>query len=187
MHKRVAEALQILRDIGMPRAQLNERSALCLLAISNVTPRKAWSVADAPLIGTTPIMEFAAEHYRDKPYAPNTRETIRRQSMHQFCDAGVARPNPDDPARPTNSPNWVYQITPEALPLVRAFGSQTWGEALALFREQSKGLAERYASAREMELVPLKISTGERIVLSPGEHSELIRQIVEVFGAHYAP
>ncbi|WP_223934135.1 hypothetical protein, partial [Aeromonas caviae] len=34
-------------------------------------------------------MDWAREHY-GKEYAPNTRETFRRQSMHQFCDAGVA-------------------------------------------------------------------------------------------------
>jgi hypothetical protein len=171
----------------MPRAQRNERSALCLLAIANITPRKSWSEADAPLIGVTPIMEFAAKHYMEKAYAPNTRETIRRQTMHQFRDAGVALYNPDDPARPVNSPKTVYQISPEALSLVRAYGTTRWAEALTMFRQQSKGLAEKYAAAREMEHVPLKIVGGAAVKLSPGEHSELIRQIVEVFGAHYAP
>jgi hypothetical protein len=171
----------------MPRAQQNERSALCLLAIADITPDKSWTKAGAPLIGITPIMEFAGKHYMDQPYASSTRETIRRQSMHQFCDAGLALYNPDDPARPVNSPKAVYQISPEALSLVRAFGTKQWPEALALFRKQSKGLAEKYAAARDMEHVPLKTAGGADVKLSPGEHSELIRQIVEVFGAHYAP
>jgi hypothetical protein len=172
----------------MPAAQQNERSALCLLAIADITPDKGWSKAVAPLIGITPIMEFAAKYYRDKPYAPNTRETIRRQSMHQFCDAGLALYNPDDPSRPVNSPKAVYQISPEALSLVRAYGSPKWKEALELFRAQTKGgLAERYAAVREMEHVPLKLANGAEVMLSPGDHSELIRQIVEVFGPHYAP
>jgi len=171
----------------MPRAQRNERSALCLLAIANVTPRKRWSAANAVPIGVTPIMEFAARHYMDEPYAPNTRETIRRQTMQQFRAAGIALYNPDDPARPVNSPKTVYMISPEALSLVRAYGTTRWPRALAAFRRQSKGLAERYAAAREMKHVPLKIAGGARSRLSPGAHSELIRQIVEVFGAQYAP
>lgn len=187
MHERATEALKILTDVGMPRAQRNERSALCLLAIADITPEKPWSEAGAPLIGITPIMEFAAKHYRDEPYAPNTRETIRRQSMHQFCDAGLALYNPDDPARPVNSPKAVYQISPEALSLVRAYGAKRWGAALALFRKQGKSLVERYAAARELKHVPLKTPRGGEVRLSPGEHSDLIRQIVEVFGAHYAP
>ncbi len=122
-----------------------------------------------------------------KPYAPNTRETIRRQSMHQFCDAGLALYNPDDPGRSVNSPKAVYQISPEALSLVRTYGTKQWPTALALFRKQGQGLAERYAAAREMKHVPLKTARGAEVKLSPGEHSELIRQIVEVFGSHYAP
>lgn len=187
MHTKVQEALRILVDIGMPRAQQNERSAMCLLAICDVTPKKKWKDARAPLIGVTPIMEFAAKHYMDEPYAPNTRETIRRQTMHQFHEAGIALYNPDDPGRPVNSPKAVYQISPEARSLVRSFGSRRWAEALECFRKQRDSLAQRYAAARAMQLVPLKVSGRTRIRLSPGDHSELIRQIVEVFGAHYAP
>ena len=39
-------------------------------------------------------MDWARKHYR-KMYAPNTRETIRRQTMHQFVAAGLACYNPD--------------------------------------------------------------------------------------------
>lgn len=187
MHKRAEEARDILVAIGMPRAQQNERSALCLLAIAGIRPGTRWADASAPLIGITPIMEFAAKHYMDEPYAPNTRETIRRQTMHQFCDAGVSLYNPDDPGRAVNSPRAVYQISPEALAMVRTFGTRQWNEALKLFRTQKEGLAEHYAAARDLKHVPLKVATGADVRLSPGEHSELIRQIVDVFGAHYAP
>lgn len=187
MSSRIQEARQILREIGMPRGQLNDRSALCLLAIAAITPKKRWSEAEAPLIGITPIMEFAAEHYMDEPYAPNTRETIRRQSMHQFCDAGVAIYNPDNPGRSVNSPKAVYQISPEALALVRAFGSKRWGAALAEFLAAGESLAAKYAAARDLKQVPLQVAEGFQVQLSPGAHSDLIRQIVEVFGAHFAP
>jgi hypothetical protein len=43
-------------------------------------------------------MDWARAHY-GKEYAPNTRETFRRQTMHQFVQAGLALYNPDDPAR----------------------------------------------------------------------------------------
>jgi len=185
--RKVKEARQILVDVGMPAAQQNERSALCLLAIAGITPRKGWQDASSPLIGITPIMNFAAKHYMRKPYAPNTRETIRRQTMHQFCDAGLSRYNPDEPGRSVNSPHAVYQISPEALSMVRAFGSSQWADALKLFRKQRRSLAERYAAERESRLVPLRLAGGSEVKLSPGEHSELIRQIVEVFGPRYAP
>lgn len=187
MRKRAKEALRILSELGMPREQQNERSAFCLLAIAGVTPKMSWAQAEAAPIGITPIMEFAATHYRDEPYKPNTRETFRRQSMHQFCEAGIAVYNPDDPGRSTNSPKTVYQISAEALALVRTFGSPQWEKALVLFLKQQKSLAEKYAAARDMKQVPLKMPDGKSVQLSPGDHSELIRQLVEVFGPHYAP
>ncbi len=68
-------AQQVLASLGLPRAQHNERSALCLLALLDLTPGKPWSQAGNPLIGITPIMNWAREHYA-KDYAPNTRETV---------------------------------------------------------------------------------------------------------------
>jgi hypothetical protein len=48
-------------------------------------------------------------------------------------------------------------------------------------------LAERYAAAREIHHIPLKTPEGNVVHLSPGAHSELIRQLVEVFGPHFVP
>ena len=187
MSKRIQEARQILEELGMPRGQLNDRSALCLLAIAGITPDLLWRDAKNPLIGTTLIMDFAAKHYMDEPYAPNTRETIRRQSMHQFCDAGIAIYNPDDPGRAVNSPKTVYQISPEALSLIRNFDTPQWTSSLALFRATGASLAIKYAAARTLKQVPLRVDEGYEVQLSPGSHSELIRQIIEVFGAQFAP
>lgn len=72
----IEAAQQIIVSLGQPRAQQNERSALCLLALLNLTQGKAWADAENPLMGITPIMDWAREHY-DKEYAPNTRETFR--------------------------------------------------------------------------------------------------------------
>lgn len=86
--KRIVEAIDILGQFGLPRAQINERTAYCLLALLNITPDKAWGEAGSPLVGITPMMDFAREYY-GKDYAPNTRETFRRFSMHQMVQAGM--------------------------------------------------------------------------------------------------
>ena len=86
--------------------RLNERSALRLLALLNLAPRKKWARAETPLMGMTPIMDWVRKHDH-KEYAPNTRETFRRQTLRQFVDAGIALYNPDVPDRPVNSPKAV--------------------------------------------------------------------------------
>ena len=184
--KKLQDALHILESLGMPRAQLNERSALCLLALVDVRPTASWAGCKDALIGITPIMDWAKSYYGAN-YAPNTRETFRRQSMHQFIEAGVCRYNPDKPDRPVNSPKAVYQIEPTLLSVLQAFDTPQYETLLAAFLITRKSLTERYAKAREMVTIPLAMKGGRTVALSPGDHSELIRDIVEQFGARYTP
>ena len=185
-NKHLTEANQILISLGLPRAQQNARSALCLLALLNLTPRKKWARAENPLMGITPIMDWAREHYR-KEYAPNTRETFRRQTMHQFVDAGIAVYNPDVPDRPVNSPKAVYQIEPVTLELLRSFGTKAWHDKLTNYLSRRETLAAKYAKERQQNRIPVQIAKNKKITLSPGEHSELIRLIIEDFGPRFAP
>lgn len=182
----IEAAHQIIISLGLPRAQQNERSALCLLALLNLVPGKGWADAGNPLVGITPIMEWAREHY-DKEYAPNTRETFRRHTMHQFCDAGLALYNPDKPDRPVNSPKAVYQIEPAALALLRTFGTPAWHDALTAYLAERETLVARYAKERKQNRIPVEIAPEKEITLSPGEHSELIRAIIEDFAPRFAP
>lgn len=131
-------------------------------------------------------MDWVREHY-GKEYAPNTRETIRRQTMHQFCDAGLALYNPDDPDRPVNSPRTVYQIEPAALTLLRSFNTSAWHDNLITYLSKRETLVARYAMERSQNRIPVEIAPGQQITLSPGEHSELIRAIVEDFAPRFAP
>jgi hypothetical protein len=186
IQQKLTDALAILSAFGLPRAQQNERSALCLLAICDMTPDKNWHEAANPLIGITPIMDWARTHYQ-KLYAPNTRETVRRQTMHQFIDAGIALYNPDEPEKPVNSSKAVYQISPEALSLVQRYGSSKWDESLKNFFDVKNSLAWRYAKERNMHKIPVKLHSGREMQLSPGTHSELIKAIIEEFAPRYAP
>ena len=170
----------------MPRAQQNERSALCLLALLNLTANMEWVGAQNPLIGITPIMDFARTHY-NRRYAPNTRETFRRFSMHQLVSAGIALYNPDNPQRPVNSPKAVYQIEPAALSFLRTFGTGSWTKERRAYLRNRQTLAARYAKERDMHKLAVKLGSGETIRLSPGAHSELIKAIIEEFAPRFVP
>jgi BsuBI/PstI restriction endonuclease HTH domain len=142
-HVNTGDALKILGSLGVPQAQLNERSALTLLALLDLRPNMQWSEATRPLMGITPIMSWMERHY-DKKYAPNSRETVRRFTMHQFVAAGIAVYNPDAPLRPVNSPKAVYQISPPALVLLRTYGGKEWDAALADYLMKWKTLVARF-------------------------------------------
>jgi len=184
MKERIEEAKRILRLLNMPRAQQNDRTAYILLALLNLPPDAPWASADgADRWRTVEIMQWLRDHYA-KNYAPNSRETLRRFSLHQMIEAGLVLYNPDDPARPVNSPDNCYQVSPETLALVRQFGSDTWDAALAAFLKVQPGLAAKYGKARDLAQVPVAIPGGE-LVLSPGAHSELIRDIIEQFAPRF--
>ncbi len=89
--------------------------------------------------------------------------------------------------RPVNSPSTVYQIAPEALDLLRTLGRKAWHVKLAEYLMNRETLAAQYAKEREQNRIPVRIAAGKQITLSPGEHSELIRAIVEEFAPRSAP
>src|SRR3990172_8151477 len=144
VEQKIREALEILQSLGFPRKQLNERSVLTLLSLLNLKPDDVWESARDPLMGITPMMEFFAEHY-GKQYAPNTRETVGRQTVHQFLQAALVVPNPDKPSRPTNSPKAVYQIETSALKLLREFGKANWDKRLSEYLRTVETLEKLYA------------------------------------------
>src|SRR5262249_23652282 len=86
--RKLQEAQHILESLDFPRAQRNRRSALILLALLDMRPDKSWQDAQAPLMGVTPIMDWCRDHYGTS-YKPNTRETFRRQTLHQFMEAAL--------------------------------------------------------------------------------------------------
>ena len=131
-------------------------------------------------------MAFARSNYA-ADYAPNTRETFRRFSMHQMVQAGIALYNPDKPDRPTNSPKAVYQISPAALQVVKAYKTRTWARKLAAFKKNVATLVEQYAKERQMDMVQVRVRDGQSVMLSPGAHNELIRAIVEDMAPRFMP
>lgn len=184
--KKLKEAIDILKSFGMPSAQQNDRTAYCLLALLNVTPEKEWENAENPLIGITPMMAFAKEYYK-KSYEPNTREAFRRFSTHQMVQAGIVLYNPDQPDRAVNSPNTVYQISPAALKVIKAFNTSAFENLLSDFIKNQSTLSAQYAQEREMNMVSVKIKKNHSIQISPGKHSELIRDIIEQMAPRFLP
>ena len=184
--QRIDEALQILRDLGIPRQQQNERSALTLLALLGLTSTMSWPEAQNPLMGITQMMSFFARYY-GKQYAPNTRETVRRQTVHQFLEAGLIVANPDLPTRPVNSPKAVYQVEPLALEVIRTYGTPGWDESIRTYLASVETLQKRYAQAREMQRIPVSLPSGVTLRLSPGGQNVLVEQILNEFAPRFTP
>lgn len=181
----VSQAQTVLKSLGLPKAQQNRISGLTLLALARVSPKVPWSAATNPsLTIRIGIMDYMRDHL-GQTYAENTRETVRRRALHQFEQAGVVVRNLDDPARPTNSKDTNYTLTPEALAVCQAYGTPTFAAAAQAFVAARGSLVEKYAQARDMEKIPVEI-LGDVFELSPGAHNELEKAIVEDFAGYHA-
>jgi hypothetical protein len=182
---RIEEAQAVLEALGLPGEQRNERSALTLLSLLDLKPDTPWSQANNPLRGITPMMEYFSAHYRKK-YAPNSRETVRRFTVHQFEQAGILVKNPDAP-RAINSPDNVYQIEASSLELLKTFGTPGWQTNLSAYLQTRETLMQKYAVHRVMHRVPVTLPGGRKIELSPGGQNILIKEIIEAFCSLYLP
>jgi len=184
---KIEEAKNILKALGLPPAQQNEMSALTLLALCDLRSDDSWNQARRHSVTVTKgIMTFVAREY-GKQYAPNTRETFRRQVLHQFVQAGIADYNPDAPLLPTNSPRAHYAISEAAVAVVKMYGSKRWKVAVKKFVAQQGSLLTVYQKNRAAKQVPVRLPDGTALKLSPGAHNQLQAAVIEHFAPRYAP
>ena len=120
-------------------------------------------------------------------WAPNTRETVRRFTLHQFVAAGVVEYNHDRPDRPVNSPRANYRVSPDALDVIRAWGTDDGEDLLAEYLIELPGQVEAYRAARDMHRIPVTLPRGEVVTLSPGGQNVLLRDMVEQFCPRFTP
>jgi type II restriction enzyme len=183
---KIAQAQAILKALGLPQAQQNRISALTLLALCGTDMNTPWERArrEARTV-TKGIMDFIRQKYK-VAYAPNTRETVRRQVLHQFVLAGAADYNPFAPNLPTNSPRAHYAVSEAALDAIGSFGSPRWETAVAKFLSGRTALIEIFERRRAKRLIPIRFPDGKLVKLSPGTHNKLQKAIIEQFVPRFA-
>jgi len=176
----IKQAQAVLTAVGMDRKQQGERTARVLLALLQLSPGMSWSEASSRPMGIEQIRSFIAER-PDIAYAANTRESIRKESVRQLVDSGILLFNADMPDRATNDRNSNYRISPDALALFRTYETVGWSESLLNFLKAKPSLVERRRQERTNQLQRVDHPDLNDAALTPGVHSELIRQIVDVF------
>lgn len=171
----------------MPPAQHNDMSGLTLIALCGLNRSKSWKEAERRRCSVTKgIMDYVREHY-GTDYAPNTRETFRRQVLHQFVQGRIADYNPFEPSLPTNSPKAHYAVSEAALSVVRAYGTDTWKDAVESFSSGHGALVDRYKRDRFQNLISVQLPDGQKVELSPGMHNQVQKAVLEDFAPRLSP
>jgi len=179
--EKINEARMFLKEIGMPKAQQTDLCCYSLLAMAGITSTTGWENSSNNWIRIHDILQFIRQNY-NTVYAENSRETFRKQAMHHFRNAALI----EDNGKATNSPNYRYRITKEALELIQCIGKLDWEVKLVEYMNHHKSLIEIYSSKKRMEKMPVKIN-GMEFHFSPGSHNRLQKLIIEEFAPRFAP
>lgn len=178
--EKLQQARSLLKELGLPPAQYNNRSGWVLLALANVKPNDDWSSAQSPFLPTVSIMQFIREHYGQN-YMPNSRETIRRQTLHQFEQARIIDRNRDNQARATNSGDNNYSLNEPIIEILREFPNGQWLQKIDQYKAELHNLQELYRRTLDLQKIPVKLPDGQEIKLSPGKHNQLHADIIHEF------
>jgi len=171
------ETLKLLSKLGISKQQQNDRSALTILAITHIHEDSEWTEAVQQTIIIHDIIEFIRDNY-DIDYAENSRETIRRQTIHQFEQAGLLIKNIDEPDRPTNSPKTNYAASDALLKILHSIGTEDFESNLNEFGRNQGRLVEIYNRHRKGHEITIQVN-GKKLNFSPGEHNKLQIEIIQ--------
>ncbi len=182
--RKLIQAQEILKALELPKQQYNNRSAWVFLALAHIRPKDKWQNAKAPLLPTVDIMQFIREHY-DQDYKPNTRETIRRQTLHQFEQARIVDRNRDNPSRATNSKNNNYSLNQAVIEVLKRYPNDNWKQKIKEYKEDLPKLQKIYKRILNKTKIPVRLPSGKKIKLSPGKHNQLHKDIVDEFCSRF--
>lgn len=177
---KIDDAKKMLIAFEMPKQQQTDICAYSLLTLLGVKAETKWKNSTNEWIRIHDILEFTNENY-SKKYAENTRETIRKNCLHQFREAALI----EDNGKSTNSPNYCYRITSETLALIKTYGTKSFDSKLKKFLNKYSSLKDKYTSKKKMKMMPVKINK-ENLNFSPGNHNLLQKLIIEEFAPRFA-
>jgi hypothetical protein len=196
---KLQQAQEILKALELPKGQQNDRSAFILLALAGLKEDTPWSESQASSMAVVGrktnsrypgIMRFINEHYGPAygiSYEQNSRESFRKETLHQFGRAGLVELNPEADATSTNSQHNHYRLTAAVVQLLRTYGTAQWATELTNFQATYQGLQALYQGTRQAVQLDVSLPNGFSFTLSPGKHNELERAIIESFRAEFAP
>ena len=182
----IKQAQRILIDLGMDNERSNERSAMTFLDLVHLDTNTKWSEATVGEYTVRQIMDWIRDRL-GQDYAANSRETIRRFTLHQFIVGGIVEENADDPSRPINSPKWNYRISPSLLKVVKAFNTKDYEAYLNEFLQNITTWRAKQEEIKKFNEVPVTLPNGDQVKLSAGGQNILIKEMVEKFCPRFVP
>lgn len=186
----INQALYILKSLGIPLPGKSKRAlekmALAFLAVLDVKKTSGWPKAkdanNALSLKTRDIINWINTNFSENISSGSYDDIRRKDLKHLILAEIVIRSKPDSDR---NDPTRAYFLNPEYSPLIRSFGSANWKEKVETFFEARIKLTDKLSVQRNINHVPISISTGKTLSFSPGVHNQLQKDIIEKFLPRY--
>lgn len=187
----IEEAKNLLKLFEFDEKRTNDMAARTLLSLLNLREGDTWDQATNNRIGVRGLMDWMRNNL-DYQIAENSRETVRREVLHQFVAAAFCEHNDDDPNRPTNSSKNVYRVSPNVLNVIRMYSgsdanSSEFTIALEEYLADFQSLVELQREERRMAKIPVRMPSNEIEYINPGGQNKLIKAMVEEFCPRFIP
>ncbi|MCX6381976.1 MAG: BsuBI/PstI family type II restriction endonuclease [Armatimonadetes bacterium] len=179
----IREALVFLQRIGVPcngSDRALEKMAMAFLAVGDVKTSTDWSNLKSESSGrslkTREIIKFENENFQED-ISSGSYDDIRRKDLLYLIDVGVVVSTMPDSAR--NNPSRGYAIANNFAEAARFLPEGDWETIVANFVSPNDTPTNASSLRYEAVTVVITLPTGERLELSPGEHNQLQKAIVE--------
>ena len=187
----IEEAKDLLKRFEFDEKRTNDMAARTLLSLLNLREGDTWDQATNNRIGVRGLMDWMRNNL-DYQIAENSRETVRREVLHQFVAAGFCEHNDDNPRRPPNSSKNVYRVNADALRVIRLYSginnnSSEFYAALEEYLADLPGLMELQRKKRAMAKIPVHLPSDKIEYINPGGQNKLIKSMIEEFCPRFIP
>ena len=177
------DKITVIRDLlvtlGLPRKQQSDICVLTILGLAELQQDTPWEDATNEWKRIHDIIGFVNANY-NVDYKENSRETFRKQALHNFRTAAIT----EDNGKATNSPNYRWRLTTEFVTILQNIDKDD--TPMRQFMKNHESLMDIYASKKVMEKMPVKIN-NQNFTFSPGKHNQLQKAIIEEFAPRFAP
>lgn len=190
--KVINDALYILNSLGIPFDGMTERRlermGMAFLAVVDVKLSNQWKDAKQSGDGWAPqtrqIIDYVNQNFNES-ISSGSYDDIRRKDLKLLTVAGIIERSANNPNAATNNPTRGYALSPQYAFVVRSYGSEGWDDDVDELLAEAGALRDRLTGIRKIDTVPVTIPNGKTLILTPGEHNDLQKAVIEEFLPRY--
>lgn len=181
MRVTVQRAKRVLADLDLDPRLMNDRSAYVAMVCCGLDKSSQWEDARKVSLGINDMILAINSGFpkanNGKGYKPNSRETIRDDTVKPFIANGLL--SIEDPTISANSSNVRYASSDYLVDLFKAVPTQSYKTELLRLKTVARKKRSVYRNQRELEMTPVVLPDEQVAFISNEGQGPLVQSILE--------